>query len=108
MTLWERFIQERVYLKGISPATVRYYRRVERAFRPILNAPTKAGMLDCIQKLLADDTSPISVNTYLRGFKAYCLWLHGEGLAKREAEWLLGSDEILGKLEVYLSADNYY
>ena len=78
MTLWERFIQERVYLKGISPATVRYYRWVERAFRPILNAPTKAGMLECIQKLLADGTSPISVNTYLRGFKAYCRWLNEE------------------------------
>lgn len=28
--------------------------------------------------------------------------------AEREAEGLLGSDEILGKLEVYFSADNYY
>src|SRR6202167_6103677 len=46
VTLWERFIQDRVYLKGVSPATVRYYRWVERAFRPILDAPTKAGMLD--------------------------------------------------------------
>jgi hypothetical protein len=52
---------------------VRYYRWVERAFRPILDAPTKAGMLDCIQNLLSTDVSPISVNTYLRGFKAYCL-----------------------------------
>ena len=40
MTLWERFIQERVYLKGVSPATVRYHRWVERRFRPILDSPT--------------------------------------------------------------------
>lgn len=82
MTVWERFIQERVYLKGVSPATVRYYRWVERAFKPILDEPTKAGMLLCIQKLLADGVSPTSVNTYLRGFKAYCGWLHGEGQLK--------------------------
>src|ERR1017187_4641053 len=83
MTLWERFIQERVYLKGVSPATVRYYRWVERAFRPILDAPTKTGMLDCVQKLLeSGSVSPISVNTYLRGFKAYCLWLRQEELTK--------------------------
>jgi integrase/recombinase XerD len=82
VTLWERFIQERVYLKGVSPATVRYYRWVERAFRPILDNPTKAGMLDCIQKLLADGVSPTSCNTYLRGFKAYTLWLKGENHLK--------------------------
>lgn len=80
MTLWERFIQERVYLKGVSPATVRYYRWVERAFRPILDAPTKQGMMDSIASLLATKkVSPISVNTYLRGFKAYVLWLKAEG-----------------------------
>jgi integrase/recombinase XerD len=61
---------------------VRYYRWVERAFRPILDSPTKADMLDCVQKLLAEKVSPISVNTYLRGFKAYVFWLHAEGHLK--------------------------
>jgi site-specific recombinase XerD len=82
VTLWERFIQERVYLKGVSPATVRYYRWVERAFRPILDSPTQARMLDCVQTCLAGGLSPISMNTYLRGFKAYCLWLKAEGQLK--------------------------
>lgn len=36
-------------------------------------------MMDCVQKLLADGVSPISVNTYLRGFKAYIRWMHEEG-----------------------------
>jgi site-specific recombinase XerD len=36
-------------------------------------------MLDRIQKLLGSGVSPTSVNTYLRGFKAYCRWLQTEG-----------------------------
>jgi integrase/recombinase XerD len=35
-------------------------------------------MLDAIQELLKRGVSPISVNTYLRGFKAYIRWLHSE------------------------------
>jgi hypothetical protein len=97
VTLWERFIQDRVYLKGVSPATVRYYRWVERAFRPILDAPTKAGMLDCIQELLSTGVSPTSVNTYLRGFKAYCLWLTFRRPAKEilKVQWLKTEQRIL-------------
>jgi site-specific recombinase XerD len=79
MDLFDSFLQERKYLKGVSPATLRYYRWVRRAFSPILAEPTKEGMLKGIQKLLADGVSPTSVNTYLRGFKAYVRWLHQEG-----------------------------
>lgn len=79
MDLFDRFLQERTYLKGVSPETLRYYRWVRRAFSLILQQPTKAGMLDCITKLLADGVSPTSVNTYLRGLKAYVRWLHEEG-----------------------------
>jgi integrase/recombinase XerD len=80
MDLFDRFLQERTYLKGVSPETLRYYKWVRRAFLPILQQPTKAGMLACVQKLLADGVSPISVNTYLRGFKAYTRWLNEEKL----------------------------
>ena len=59
MTLWEVFVQERVYLKGVSPATVRYYRWVQRAFAPILDSPTKTGMLECIQALLTSGVSAV-------------------------------------------------
>jgi len=79
MDLFDRFLQERTYLKGVSPETLRYYRWVRRAFREILAQPTKEGMLSCIQDLLARGVSPTSVNTYLRGFRAYVNWLHQEG-----------------------------
>lgn len=79
MEPFDRFLQERTYLKGVSSQTLRYYRWVRRAFLPILHQPTKAGMLECVQKLLADGVSPTSINTYLRGLKAYTRWLHEEG-----------------------------
>lgn len=79
MDLFDRFLQERTYLKGVSPKTLDYYRWVRRAFAESLAQPTKEKMLTCIQKLLASGVSPISVNTYLRGFKAYINWLRQEG-----------------------------
>jgi integrase/recombinase XerD len=82
MELFDRFVQERTYLKGVSPATIRYYGCLRRTFQTILTEPTKAGMLGLVQKLLADGMSPVSVNTYLRGFKAYVRWLHAEGYLK--------------------------
>lgn len=78
MDLFDRFLQERMYLKGVSSETLRYYRWVRRAFEPILANPTKQGMLDSVQKLLADGVSATSVITYLRGLKAYIRWLHAE------------------------------
>jgi site-specific recombinase XerD len=82
MDLFDRFLQERTYLKGVSSETLRYYRWVRRAFSSILSEPTKEGMMECIQKLLAKGVSATSVNTYLRGFKAYVRWLAEEGHLK--------------------------
>ncbi len=42
-------------------------------------------MLEQIQRLLAEGVSPTSVNTYLRGFRAYIKWLHEEGHLTGEA-----------------------
>jgi site-specific recombinase XerD len=82
MELFDRFLQERTYLKGVSPETLRYYRWVRRAFLPILTQPTKTAMMERIQAMLAEGISPVSVNTYLRGFRAYINWLHQEGHLK--------------------------
>jgi integrase/recombinase XerD len=82
MDLFDRFLQERTYLKGVSPATLRWYACVRTAFQPILTDPTRDGMLECVQKLRASGTLPVSINTYLRGLKAYVRWLHAEGHVK--------------------------
>jgi hypothetical protein len=41
MDLFDRFLQERLYLSGGSSSTLRHYRWVRGAFAPILNNPTK-------------------------------------------------------------------
>jgi hypothetical protein len=76
--MFDQFLQERVYLQGISRETQRYYKWVRRAFEPILAEPTKAGALACIQRLRDKGVKAISVNSYLCGFNAYCMWLHKE------------------------------
>jgi hypothetical protein len=65
MELFDAFLQERLYLKGVSPSTIRYYGNVKTAFAPILNAPTKAGRVARTQEILKRGTSPVSVNTWL-------------------------------------------
>ncbi len=100
MDPFDRFLQERTYLKGVSPETLRYYRWVRRAFLPILANPTKAGMMESIQTLLARGVSPTSVNTYLRGLKAYTRWMHEEGLLKElfRVQFLKTEQKILATL----------
>jgi integrase/recombinase XerD len=100
MELFDRFLQERTYLKGVSSDTLAYYRNVRRAFQTILAEPTKQGMLESIQKLLAGGVSPISVNTYLRGFKAYIRWLQSEGHTKEvfKVQFLKTDQKILQTL----------
>ena len=59
MELFDRFLQERTYCKGVSSDTLASYRNVRRAFQTILAEPTKQGMLESIQGLLAGGVSPI-------------------------------------------------
>jgi hypothetical protein len=49
MDLFDRFLQERTYLKGVFPTTLRWYACVRAAFQPILTDPTRVGMLECVQ-----------------------------------------------------------
>ena len=85
MDLFDRFLQERTYLKGVSPETLRYYRC--RIFANILAQPTKDGMLSSIPKMLAERVPPVSVNTYLRGFRGYVNWLQQEGYGSSPEYW---------------------
>jgi integrase/recombinase XerD len=57
-------------------------------------------MLDSVQKLLADGVSATSVNTYLRGLKAYVRWLHAEGHVKEifQVQFLKTEQKILATL----------
>ena len=60
MDLFDRFLQERTYLKNVSPETLRYYRWVKRAFQPILANPTKFGMLESCLMQDEPEGEPVS------------------------------------------------
>ncbi len=75
----QEFITERTYLKGVSPATVNWYRSSFKAFEGALDS--KHAVVGRIAQLRKTN-SAISVNTYLRCINAYFRWLHEEHKAE--------------------------
>ena len=82
----ERFKQEREYLKGVSPSTLTWYRHSFQAFGPLLDrayesqADFKGSVMERIQVLRQQGrgNKAVSINTYLRCFKAFLNWCHQE------------------------------
>jgi len=64
MELFDQFIQERVYLKGVSPNAVISYQCAFKAFGGATE--TKATMMQRIAELRERGISPLSVNCYGR------------------------------------------
>jgi integrase/recombinase XerD len=106
----ERFIQERRYLKGVSPATEEWYRYSFKAFSPVLDTPHKNSMgFKCAVAsriaTLRETPSPnsgrrcsaVTVNTYLRCLKAFLRWCHEEKLIDEPIRlaWLKEPSKIL-------------
>jgi site-specific recombinase XerD len=78
MELSDQFIQERVYLKGVSPKTVISYRCAFQAFSGATKS--KPAMMQRIKELRERGISTNSVHRYLRDVKAYLRWMEQEGL----------------------------
>lgn len=77
MELFDAFIQERVYLKEVSPKTDISY---QCAFQAFLGATeSKSAMMQRVIELRKKCIRPISINSYLRHIKAYLRWMEEEG-----------------------------
>jgi integrase/recombinase XerD len=75
----EEFITERTYLKGVSPATIAWYRSSFKAFEGAMESKQDViGRIATLRKT----NSAISVNTYLRCLNAYFHWRHAEHQAE--------------------------
>src|ERR1035437_2049581 len=70
------FIQERVYLKGVSLRTVDWYRFSFRAFDGAMDS--KQAIIRRIAEIKERGASHITINSYLRAVNAYFMWLHKE------------------------------
>jgi site-specific recombinase XerD len=80
---FQDYIEDRKYTRNISSKTLAWYTDVWRAFGPYLNTESaltiKQSVREGVQALLAKGNKPVSVNSWLTGVRAYCLWLHNEG-----------------------------
>ena len=82
-TLFDKFLQERLYLKNVTPRTLVWYRVAFNSYRaslavdaPVL--PTRATLQQFLIQLRDRGIRPVTCNTYLAAMNAFCAWLHEE------------------------------
>jgi integrase/recombinase XerD len=84
-TLYDRFFQERRYLKNITAKTVLFYGQSWAAWRPFLeNVKTEQELAAAVKNgtmamMKEGRLSPTSINDYGRTIHAFLNWLHQEG-----------------------------
>ena len=72
MEHFERFIQERTYLKNVSPRTIEWYRE---SFRWLNNPePTQADLTDLVIRMRQAGLKATSCNNRCRAVNAYLKW----------------------------------
>src|SRR4029077_9237004 len=82
--IFESFIKDRRYGKGVSVRTEGWYRQSWHAFQDALSGAStesisKSDFVPVIERLCSRGVNPITVNTYARAINAFLRWLHEEG-----------------------------
>ena len=85
IALFEKFLQDRKYLKNVSPKTINSYCGAWKAFQPFVepaieNGTIREGVKQAVESLLGRGLKPVSVNSYLTGIRAFVGWLAEEGV----------------------------
>ncbi len=81
--LFQRFVDERRYLKNVSPKTVEWYTYSFRAFAPALDGVEPDAVRPAGKRAIAEMArrmAPASVNDYIRALNAFLRWAHEEQL----------------------------
>lgn len=81
-TLFAHFLQERRYIRNISPKTAIWYETAWKAFRAgdPADAPlTRLRLQTFVVRLRDRGVGPTSCNTYVKALNAFAKWLHEEG-----------------------------
>ena len=83
---FDKYVLDRQYTRNVSPKTRVWYADVWRNFGPYLKTDSAQSIRESVrqatQALLAKGIKPVSINSWLTGVRAYCLWLHQEGHLK--------------------------
>jgi len=82
--LFEQFVRDRRYLRGVSSRTEGWYWQSWTAYGLVLQASqpgdlSKNTFLGRIEEMRTRGVSPITINTYSRAINAFLRWLHEEG-----------------------------
>jgi site-specific recombinase XerD len=82
-TLCEQFLQERRYLKNVTPSTLVWYQVAFKNYRASLDAdaptlPTKTALQQFVIRQRDRGVRPVTCNTYIGAMNAFCRWLHEE------------------------------
>src|SRR5579863_4250702 len=84
------YVEDRKYLKNVSPKTINAYQDAWKAFGPHVEPVLTSGgrIVDAIRSgvthLMAKGLRPVSINSYLTAVRAYLNWLHVEGHLKEK------------------------
>ena len=82
--LFEQFVRDRRYLKGVSSRTEGQYWQSWKAYAPVFQDHNpadlnKGSFLSRIEEMRTRAVSSITINTYSRAINASLRWLHEEG-----------------------------
>jgi integrase/recombinase XerD len=77
--LFDRFVKEKIYLKGVSPKTVEFYKDSYRAFTLYRGELTEQGIKEFVINMRMAGISPGGANAYIRGINSYLSWLFENG-----------------------------
>lgn len=99
MALFDSFIQERKFLKNVSPRTVEAYHKARKHWLNALpeqahDAPTKADLTTFVMYLRERGLSIGACNVYIRHMNAFLSWLASEGHSPQRLKMSLLKGEI--------------
>jgi hypothetical protein len=81
--LFKEFLNERRFLKNVTPATLEWYdtawKALQRAQRTESPTLTKSALQRFVVSLRERDVKPVSCNTVIKALNAFCLRAHTEG-----------------------------
>ena len=99
------FIQERKFLRGVTASTLAWYESSFKAFGPVVEreyasiGAFKAAVVARIEQLhcVGRGNKAVSINTYLRCFKAFLNWCHQERILAEpiKLSWLKEEQNVL-------------
>jgi len=75
--LFSQFVREKVFLKNISPATVKAFKDCERAYKRTIgdNLPTKQNLKEFVIQLQESGIAVTTVNYYIRSLNSFLTWM---------------------------------